>query len=105
MQYLLRNNISQEVNKTFDTSAIDCITFAKIRAELFPVLAVREKFDLDARKQMAKTYIADTMKPIDSERAYMEHFVSGEYMPELLFDDKEIVEQIKKHPMALWKCR
>lgn len=96
---------AKEVNKTFDTSAIDCITFAKIRAEIFPVLAVREKFDLDARKQMAKTYIADTMKPIDSERAYMEHFVSGEYMPELLFDDKEIVERIKKHPMALWKCR
>ena len=24
---------------------------------------------------------------------------------ELLFDDEEIVERIKEHPMALWKCQ
>ena len=39
------------------------------------------------------------------EEEYMDRFISKEYMPELLFDDKEIVERIQRHPMALWKCR
>ncbi len=34
----------------------------------------------------------------------MDRFVSGEYRPELLFDDAEILAKIEKHPMALWKC-
>ena len=29
----------------------------------------------------------------------------GEYIPELLFENKEILERIKNHPMALWKKR
>jgi len=27
----------------------------------------------------------------------------GIYEPELLFEDKEIVERIKEHPMIMWK--
>ena len=34
----------------------------------------------------------------------MERFIDKEYVPELLFDDKDIVERIKSPPMALWKC-
>ena len=26
-------------------------------------------------------------------------------MPEFLFEDAEIVERVKNHPMALWKCK
>ncbi len=37
---------AKEVNKTFDTSAIDSLVFSKIKSDLFPVLAVRDKFDL-----------------------------------------------------------
>ena len=32
-------------------------------------------------------------------------FEQKEYMPELLFEDSEILERLKTHPMALWKCR
>ena len=35
----------------------------------------------------------------------MNRFIAKEYAPELLFDDKEIVERIKEHPMAIWKCQ
>lgn len=41
----------------------------------------------------------------DGEKEYMDRFISKEYRPELLFEDYEIVERIKNHPMALWKCR
>lgn len=27
------------------------------------------------------------------------------YRPEMLFEEPEIIERIKKHPMALWRCR
>jgi len=68
---------------------------------LFPVLAVRDKFDLEGKKQQVKEYIASLMKPTEEEREYMERFVAKEYKPELLFEDAEIVERLRNHPMAL----
>jgi len=44
---------------------------------------------------------------LEKSRRYRKNFVDsfnqGEYKPEVLFDDHEIVERIKEHPMALWK--
>lgn len=96
---------AKEVNKTFDTSAIDSLVFSKIKSDLFPVLAVRDKFDLEGKKQQAKEYITSLMKPTEAENDYMERFIAKEYKPELLFDDEEIVERLRNHPMALWKCK
>ena len=96
---------AKEVNKTFDTSAIDSLVFSKIKSDLFPVLAVRDKFDLEGKKQQAKEYIASLMKPTEAENDYMERFIAKEYKPELLFDEAEIVERLRNHPMALWKCK
>lgn len=96
---------AKEVNKTFDTSAIDSLVFSKIKSDLFPVLAVRDKFDLEGKKQQAKEYIASLMKPTEAENDYMEKFIAKEYKPELLFDDEEIVGRLRNHPMALWKCK
>lgn len=100
------NTISQEsVNKSFDTSAIDTLTFPKIKRDLFPVLRNKEFFDLESRKKSAKKYIAEVMNVTESEMQYMEAFEHKNYRPELLFDEKDIVERIKDHPMAAWKCR
>lgn len=100
------NTISQErVNLSFDTSAIDTLNFTKIKRELFPVLRDKENFDLDSKKRNAKRYFSELMKITQTERQYMEAFAEKEYIPELLFDGQDIVERIKEHPMALWKCR
>lgn len=96
---------AKEVNKTFDTSAIDSLVFSRIKSDLFPVLAVRDKFDLEGKKRQAKEYIASLMNPTDAENDYMARFIAKEYKPELLFDDEEIVERLRNHPMALWKCK
>jgi len=93
------------VNRDFDTSAIDSLKFEKIRRDLFPVLSKKDNFKLDERKRQAKDYIADLMQLTDQEQEYMDRFIAKEYVPELLFDDKEIVERIKEHPMAIWKCQ
>ena len=96
---------AETVNRDFDTSAIDSLKFDKIRRDLFPVLSKKNNFKLDERKQQAKDYIADLMQLTEREQEYMERFIAKEYVPELLFDDEEIVERIKEHPMALWKCQ
>ena len=96
---------AETVNRDFDTSAIDSLRFDKIRRELFPVLRRKENFKLDERKQQAKDYIADLMKLTEREQEYMDRFIAGEYVAESLFDDEKIIERIKEHPMAIWKCQ
>ena len=96
---------AETVNRDFDTSAIDSLKFDKIRRDLFPVLSKKDNFKLDDRKQQAKDYIAELMQLTEREQEYMNRFIAKEYVPELLFDDKEIVERIKEHPMAIWKCQ
>lgn len=99
------NTISQEtIDADFDTSAIERLTFNKIRRDLFPVLRKKDNFDLENRKAKAKAYIKDLMTATASEKEYMAAFTNKQYKPELLFDDKKIIERIKNHPMAIWKC-
>ncbi|HIV37797.1 MAG TPA: nucleotidyl transferase AbiEii/AbiGii toxin family protein [Candidatus Blautia stercorigallinarum] len=93
------------VNSNFDTSAIDSLNFDKIRRDLFPVLSKKENFMLDERKRQAKDYIAELLQLMEPEQEYMDRFIAKEYVPEFLFNDKEIVERIKDHPMAIWKCK
>lgn len=96
---------AEKVNKDFNTAAIDSLNFEKIRRDLFPVLSKKENFMLEERKQKAKDYIADLTKLTEKEHEYVERFIAKEYIPELLFDDKTIVERIRDHPMAIWKCQ
>jgi len=100
------STISAEVvNRSFDTSAIDSLSFEKIRRDLFPVLSKKDNFMLAERKQQAKDYISTLMQLTEQEAEYMDRFMCKEYVPELLFEDEAIVECIRRHPMAIWKCR
>lgn len=92
-------------NKSFDTSAIDTLDFNKIRRDLFPVLNKKDNFQLDERKKSAKEYIENLMILTAKEQEYLDNFEKKKYIPELLFDDVDIVKRIKNHPMALWKCK
>lgn len=96
---------AEKVNRDFDTSAIDSLQFDKIRRDLFPVLSKKDNFMLEKRKEEAKAYIGELMQLTEKEQEYMDRFTAKEYVPELLFDDKNIMERIKNHPMATWKCR
>lgn len=42
---------------------------------------------------------------LTSKEEYVREFNAKKYIPELLFEDKEMVNRIKFHPMALWKTR
>ncbi len=63
---------------------------------------MRDKFDLEGKKQQAKEYIASLMKPTEEEMDYMERFIAKEYRPELLFKDTDIADRLKDHSKAFW---
>ncbi len=96
---------ADKINKTFNTSAIDGLEFSKIRRDLFPVLRKKDNFNLDERKEEAKRFIKELMALTPEEKEYLELFETGEYRPELLFEDDEIIWNIKEHPMAIWKMK
>jgi len=93
------------INKTFDTKGIDSITNQKIKRDLLPVIKRKDDFELEPAKKLVKEYISELMVLTNEEKEFLDKFESGEYIPELLFEDKEIQDRIKKHPMALWKTR
>ncbi len=98
---------SDEVSEEFNSDSIDRITGQMIRRDLLPVLKLSERtgqFDLSAKISTSKEYIRDLMTLTDREKSYLRSFRTGEYKPELLFSDESIIERIKNHPMALWKC-
>lgn len=96
---------AKEINKTFDTKAIDSITKQKIKTDLLPVIKRKDNFELESAKKIVKDYISDLMLLTKDEKAFLDKFENGEYIPELLFEDKEILDRIKDHPMAIWKTR
>jgi hypothetical protein len=70
---------------------------------LVPVLKKGELFILDDALIGVKKFIDELMCMTDDEIKFIESFKSGEYLPELLFDDNDIIKRLEKHPMAKWK--
>ena len=99
--------ISSKNNNYLDLNSIDKISFKKIRSELFPTLAIRETrktFDLEVVKHEVKTFLKELLNHTVSEKEFLEKFKMGIYEPELLFEDLEIINRIKEHPMAIYRC-
>lgn len=93
------------VSETFNLERIDELTEHKIRTDLYPVIRKKERFDLTAAKQRVIKYFSMFSKLNDDEAEFLRAFKNGEYRPELLFEDTQILECIHNHPMAIWKTR
>lgn len=99
--------ISQkDVPKQFKFDAMDKITDYKIMTGLKPVIHKDEKVDLSLIKQTVKNKLTELIKLQSSEKAFLSNFAKKKYTPEILFKGKpDIVKNIKKHPMAMWKMQ
>lgn len=64
-----------------------------------------EHFDFEKAKTEVKDFLSKLLVLTESEKEYVREFNDKKYIPELLFEDKEMVNRIKFHPMALWKTR
>jgi hypothetical protein len=88
----------------FQFSNIDQVTQQRIKTDLYPVLRSKDKFDLKATQLQVKKILETLLNLDDDEWEFLDAFREKEYIPELLFESDEILERIKNHPMALWKC-
>lgn len=83
---------------------IESINFTKFKTQLKSVLAKDDRFNLDDAKTNVISYLKALISINEDERKFIEEFRSKNYRPELLFDDKATIDNIKSHPMALWRC-
>ena len=89
----------------FHFDNINNLKYNQIRAKLIPVLKKSEHFDFEAAKIIVKEYLSELMILTNNEKLFVEKFNQGVYQPDLLFEDDEIIERIKEHPMAVWKIK
>ncbi len=76
-----------------------------IKTKLLPTLKDRnpKKSNVDEIKQEVRKYLKDILEVDDNIKDFYDKFQKGIYEPELLFEDKKIIERIKEHPMIMWK--
>lgn len=93
------------LSKRLSLNEILNLSYHKIRQTLIPVLRKREKIDLDQIKSKVSSFLETLLVFTPDEEEYMNEFLLGNYHPELLFDDEEVLSRIRNHPMAIWKTR
>lgn len=95
---------SKPPQSSYDFHSIDKLNYNQIKRKLIPVLRKTENFDFEIAKSEVKGYLQLLLTFSESEMLFIDKFNQKQYLPELLFDETEIVDRIKNHPMALWKC-
>lgn len=93
----------QDIDK-LDYEKIEEINFAKYRAQLKPVLSKKDEFDIDSAKESVISYLKSLIVINEKQQEFIDNFKKKQYLPELLFSD-DLLENIKLHPMAIWRCR
>lgn len=96
---------SETPPENFDISNIEKISAQKIKTDLYPVLRKGERFDLDVVQREVRGYLEEILIPTEEEQSFWNAFREGYYSPELIFGETLELQNIIKHPMALWKCQ
>ncbi|MBQ3253305.1 MAG: nucleotidyl transferase AbiEii/AbiGii toxin family protein [Acholeplasmatales bacterium] len=98
------NMIGGEQNvDSLDYNNVKSINFMKFKTQLKPVLSKSDKFNLEEAKDITINYVKELLKFDYKEIEFIDQFRSGQYKPELLFEDMKIVTRIVNHPMAKWR--
>lgn len=64
-----------------------------------------DKFYIEKAKELVIAYVKDLLVLTDGEKEFLSKLKDRTYTPELLFDNEEIVANIKHHPAALWRTK
>lgn len=94
---------SETVHKEFTFESLDKMPQNKIKTDLLPVLRFGVYFDLKSAREKVIQYLQNLLAIGSEEKEFITQFSKGHYMPELLFDGY-IMNNVKSHPMAKWKC-
>lgn len=79
--------------------------YRKYKTQLKPVISKDDKFDIEKAKERVIAHVKDLLVLTDSEKEFLSKLQEKVYAPELLFDNKEIIANVKNHPAALWRVR
>lgn len=97
---------AEDVSLQFDDfHQITGLTYSQVRAQLIPVLRRSDHFDFIRAKEEVVRFLNDFLVFSEEEHLFIEKFKNRIYSPEILFPEGNIAENLKTHPMALWKCR
>lgn len=88
-----------------DYKNVERLDYRKYKTQLKPVISKEDKFDIEKAKEIVIAYVKDLLVLMDSEKEFLSKLKDKTYVPELLFDNEEIVSNIKYHPAALWRVR
>jgi len=96
-------SISGEAAKlSFSPDYVDALKTRTIYQDLYPMLVKSERFELDRAKSEVKEFLSNSIVLTTRHKEYLHDFSRGHYRPDLLFSG-EMLENIKQHPMAIWK--
>ena len=68
-------------------------------------LVDEQKINIEKAKERVIAYVKDLLVLTDGEKEFLSKLKEKVYEPELLFDNEEIVANIKNHPAALWRTK
>ena len=102
LEYIAVNDYKLE---DLDIKRIEKLGKQDIKTKLLPTLKDRNprNNNVDEMKQAVREYLKDILIIDDNIKDFYDKFQKGIYEPELLFDNEEIIERIKEHPMIIWK--
>ena len=89
----------------FNFAKMSEITERTIKTDLLPMIRNAERFDFPTAKERVSTFLSEFIVLTEKETEFLQRFSKGNYKPELLFDDKDILARIKNHPMAAWRTQ
>lgn len=84
---------------------LDKYSYNDIKRYLKPVIKKDDIFNYKRAVEVVKAKMQTLLVPKSSEIEFIQAFRNKNYRPELLFDDKAILERISVHPMAMWRTK
>lgn len=90
---------------TLNYDKLDKYSYNDIKRYLKPVIKKDDIFDYKRAVEFVKAKMRTLLVPANSEMEFIQAFRCKDYRPDLLFDDKTIMERISAHPMAMWRTR
>lgn len=96
---------AEQPPERFELDHIGKISARQIKRDLEPVLRKGERFNLELVQQEVREYLSSVLVPTKEEKMFWKAFREGRFEPGWIFGDSDELENIARHPMALWKCR
>lgn len=104
--FIFYNMVGGEQNADMlNYDKLDKYSYNDIKRYLKPVIKKDDIFDYKRAVDFVKAKIQTLLVLTDSEIEFIQTFRNKDYRPELLFDDKTIMERIGVHPIAMWLTR